>query len=163
MRINTHLIKEVSAMLHEMLGDEFDPETFWDTLDGETDITDMIDHLLRDRMDARAMAAAIKCESDALSLRRKRMEARGQAADKALLMILNATGEKKVVRPLATVSRRVGAVSVEITDEAALPSQLCKTVVTPDKGAIKAQLQAGELVPGAALTRGEDGVTVRVA
>ena len=163
MRINTHLIEQISALLRDVLGEEFDPETFWDTLDGETDIADMIDHLLRDRMAARALAEAIKSESDALSLRRKRMEARGQAADKALLMILNATGERKVVRPLATVSRRVGALSVEITDEAAVPSQLCKTVVTPDKGAIKAQLQAGEPVPGAALTRGEDGVTVRVA
>lgn len=163
MRINTHLIEQISAQLRDMLGEEFDPETFWDTLDGETDIAHMIDHLLRDRMEARALAQAIKSENDALSLRRKRMEAREQAADKALLLILEATGEKKVVRPLATVSRRLGALSVEITDEAAVPSQLCKTVVTPDKVAIKAQLQAGEIVPGAALVRGADSVSVRVA
>ena len=163
MRINTYLIEEVSAVLRDMIGEEFEPKTFWDTLDGETDALDMIDTLLRDRQEARALSVAIKAEGDALALRRKRMEARSSAAEKALLMILDATGERKVTRPLATVSRRTGVLAVEITDEASLPSQLCKTVVIPDRMAIKAQLQAGETVPGAALVRGEDGVTVRVA
>lgn len=162
MRINTHFIKEISAMLHEMLGDEFDPETFWDTLDGETDSADMIDRLLRDRAEARGFAEALKSECDTLARRRMRMEARSKAADRGLLMILEAAGLQKVVRPLATVSRRAGAFSVGITDASSVPSQLCKTVVTPDKMAIKAQLEAGETVPGAALVRGEDGVTVRV-
>ena len=64
-------------------------------------------------------------------------------------------------RPIATVSKRIDSLSVKITDEASVPSQLCKTVTTPDKAAIKAQLQAGESVPGAEMARGPDGVTVR--
>ena len=62
----------------------------------------------------------------------------------------------------ATISRRAGLPSVQITDEAAIPSQLCKTTVAPDKAAIKAQLLAGETVPGAQIVMGADGVTVRV-
>jgi hypothetical protein len=91
------------------------------------------------------------------------MEARAKAMDAALLSILDATGEKKVERPRATVFRRSGSLSVNITDEASIPSQLCKITTTPDKAAIKAQLQAGEAVPGAELARGSDGITVRVS
>ena len=62
---------------------------------------------------------------------------------------------------LGTVSRTTGRLSLQITDEASIPSQLTVTTVSPDKAAIKAQLEAGEAVPGAALVRGEDSVTVR--
>jgi hypothetical protein len=55
--------------------------------------------------------------------------------------------------------------SVRIDDDAAIPSQLLtvKTTTAPDKAAIKRQIEAGEHVPGAALVRGDDIVTVRVA
>jgi len=51
---------------------------------------------------------------------------------------------------------------VQITDEAAIPSQLCKTTVAPDRSAIKAQLLAGETVPGAMIVTGKDSLSVRV-
>ena len=79
-----------------------------------------------------------------------------------MFRVLDATGEKKVERPGATLSRRPGSLSVSIDDERLIPSQLTKTKVEPDKAAIKAQLQAGEDVPGASLQRGPDGITLRV-
>jgi len=53
--------------------------------------------------------------------------------------------------------------SVQIVNEDSVPTQLCKIVRSPDKTAIKKLLEAGEVVPGAQLQRGADGVTVRVA
>lgn len=161
-QLNIPLIKTVSEQLTDMLGEDFDPEAFWDSLDGETDAVDLIDRLLSGRQDAKALADAIKAQADQLSARRKRLEERAKAFDKTLLSILDATGQKKVERPQATVSRRTGSLSVLIRDEADIPSQLCKLTVSPDKTAIKKQLQEGEEVPGAELVRGDDGVTVRV-
>lgn len=164
LRADITLIERVSADLADMLGDDFDADAFWDTLDGETDVLDVADHLLNSMFDDEALADAIKAREADMKVRRDRIEARAKAKRRTLLTILDATGQKKMERPLATVSRRSGSMSVQITDEDAIPTQLktVKTVTSPDKAAIKAQIEAGEDVPGAALVRGEDGVTVRV-
>ncbi len=161
--INLPLIEQVSEELIEALGDEFDPEAFWDTLDGETDALDIMDRLIARSQDDAALVEAIKAEVAALAKRMQRIAARVVATRGVMLTVLDATGQKKVERPRATISRRDGSLSVQITDEASVPTQLCKTTVTPDKAAIKKQLTAGETVPGADLVRGPAGVTVRVA
>lgn len=155
------LIQLMAEEIRAALGDDFDADAFLDTLDGETDAAEIADRLLAELADAEAMAEAIRGQEADMKARRQRYDMRGEAFRRQLLNLLDAIGEKKIERPRATVSRRAGLPSVQITDEAAVPSQLCKTVVTPDKAAIKAQLMAGEAVPGAQIVTGEDGVTVR--
>lgn len=155
------LIQRIAADLRNMLGEDFDAGTFLDTLDGETDAADIADRLLAALADADAMAEAIKAQEADMKARRQRYEARADAFRRQLFLLLDAIGEKKLERPRATISRRAGLPSVQITDETAIPLQLCKTTVTPDKAAIKAQLLAGEAVPGAHIVMGDDGVTVR--
>lgn len=161
---NIPLISQISETLAEMLGDDFDAETFWDTLDGETDVLDIADRIIARMQDDAALSAASKSLADDLAARAKRLGERQVAHKAALLRLLDATGQKKLERPAATISKRVGSVSVRIVNEADIPSQLCtvKTVTTPDKTAIKKQIEGGEKVPGAELVRGDDTVTVRV-
>lgn len=159
---NIPLIEMVSAELTEMLGDDFDAETFWDTLDGETDAMDLIGKLICQREDAKAHEAASKAVAQDYAARAKRLADKSKAISKVLGDILDATGQRKVIHPLGTVSRTAGRVSLKITDETAIPSQLTITTVKPDNAAIKSQLESGEVVPGAELVKGEDGVTVRV-
>lgn len=156
------IIEAVSRQLVEMLGEDFDPDTFWDTLDGETDALDLIDHVLASMQDDAALADATKAQADELSARARRIKARADAKKASLKTILDATGQRKVERPRGTVSKLAGRLSVNITDETAVPSQLCKTTVSPDKTAIKKQIEAGEDVPGAELVRGDDTISVRV-
>lgn len=155
------LIQLMAEEIRAALGDDFDTEAFLDTLDGETDAAEIADRLLAELAEAEAMAEAIKAQEADMKARRQRFDMRGEAFRRQLLNLLDAVGEKKIERPRATVSRRAGLPSVQITDEAAIPSQLCKTTVAPDKTAIKAQLMAGETVPGAQIVVGDDGVTVR--
>lgn len=159
--MNTHaniqLIEAVAALLAPFRDDE---ETFLDTLDGETDVLDReIDAMQSDE----GLAEAIRAREADLRIRRERLEMRADAHKKALKLIMDATGLKKLERPLATVSIRAGSVSVSITCEADIPTQLMREKVTriPDKAAIKAQIEAGETVPGAELVRGDDSVMVR--
>ena len=154
-------IKRTAAEILDILVDDPDDQAFLDTLDGETDALDIADTLISRMMHADAMAEAIKAQEDALAARRKRYEARKDALRGIMLQLIDAMGVKKLERPAATISRRAGGTSCVITDEAQIPSQLCKAVTSPDKAAIKAQLMAGEVVPGAALVTGDDGVTVR--
>lgn len=161
-RPDISLIQAVSEELVAILGDDFDAETFWDSLDGETDAAEIMDRVLASMQDDEALAEAAKAQSAELAARASRISARAAAKRKTLGLILDATGQKKAERPRGTVSRLAGRLSVAITDEASIPSQLCKTTVTPDKAAIKKQLEAGETVPGAELVRGSDSVSVRV-
>lgn len=164
--MNTHanipLIEQVSAVLSEMLGEDFDAETFWDTLDGETDAMDIIGRLIRERGEAKAYEAAAGAMADEYAMRKKRMAERQKAIAKALGQVLDAAGQRKVTHPLGTVSRTSGRLSLRIMDEAEIPSQLTVTTTKPDNAAIKKAIEAGEAIPGAELVRGEDGVTVRV-
>ena len=162
MQFDPQTIRRWADEIRAELGDDFDPETFMDTLDGMTDAADIADRMIADMLAAEAMGEAIRGEIADLTARRDRYDARKDAFRRQLLSLLDATGEKKMERPRATISRRAGLPSVQIIDEAAIPSQLCKTTVAPDKAAIKAQLLAGEAVPGAQILMGADGVTVRV-
>ena len=162
MRIDPENIRRWADEVRAELGDDFDHQTFIDTLDGLTDVSDIADKLIADMLDADALADAMRAQIADLTARRDRFDRRQDAIRRVLLDLLNATGEKKLERPRATISRRAGVASVQIVDETSIPSQLCKTTVAPDKAAIKAQLLAGETVPGAQLVTGPDGLTVRV-
>lgn len=155
-------IRRTAAEILDLLEDDPTDQAFLDTLDGATDAMDVADVIISRALQASAMVTAIKAQENDLAARRKRYEAREEACRGLMLQLVDAIGVKKLERPAATISRRSGSVSCVITDETAVPSQLCKTVTTPDKAAIKAQLLAGETVPGAALVTGDDGVTVRV-
>ena len=162
-RIDPATIAAVAADLRNMLGDDFDDQTFWDSLDGETDAADILDRLIWMAQQDQHHIDAIKEHEAALKLRRQRMEARVDANKAAMLSVLDAAGVAKVQRPCATLTRRNGSPSVVITDEDAVPSQLCQFRKVPDKKAIKAQIDAGEAVPGAEINIGPDGVTMRTA
>lgn len=155
------LIARVSDDLRAILGDDLD-EAFFDTLDGETDAVEIAARLLAGALSADALVDAIVGEQRDLADRKKRIEARGSAYRGQLLAVIDAMGVKKLELPRGTISRRNGLQSLHIADETAIPSQLCKTTIAPDKAAIKAQLLAGENVPGAELLTGADGVTIRV-
>jgi hypothetical protein len=159
---NLNIIEQVSAILRDMLGDDFDAETFWDTLDGETDAMDVIGHLIRQRVEAKAHEIAAKEVAETYTARKQRMADKQKAINKALGQILDASGETKVTHTLGTVSRTKPRISAKVFDETVIPSQLTVTTVRPDLSAIKARLEAGEIVPGAELVAGEPGLTVRV-
>lgn len=162
MNINFPLIEAIAAELEPYREDE---QTYLDTLDGETDVLDILDGLLASRLDDEALAAAIKEQEADLRARRERVEMRGEAKRRLLGRVLSAMGQKSVERPRGTVSLRPGSVRVEIGADAEIPTQLCAPPKpgAPDKKAIKALLEAGEAIPGAQLVRGDDSISIRVA
>ena len=155
-------IAAVASLIRDLLGDDCDDATLADTLEGETDLMEVVDALLEADAEARALADAVKQREAELAERRRRIEARSAAARRGMLELLNASGLLKIERPAGTVSRLKGRARVQITDEDAVPTQLCRVVKHPDKGAIKKALEAGEDVPGAELVMGSDTVSVRV-
>ena len=158
---NLSLIEAIARELEPYRDDE---ELFTDTLDGETDFLDLLDTFLAGMQDDEALAVAIKAQETDLKTRRERIEMRATAKKRVLGQILHAAGMKKAERPRGTVSIRPGNLSVRIINEDDVPSQLMREKITraPDKAAIKAQIDAGEVVPGCDLERGADVISVRV-
>lgn len=157
---NIEAVRQIADTIRTMLGDDFDDQTFLDTLDGETDLMDMVGHLIQERVQAREYEVAAKAIAKTWADRAARHSAKVNAINKGLGKILDAIGEAKVAHPLGTVSRTKARQSMQITDQADIPTQLCKLV--PDTAQIKALLEAGEAVPGAELVWGEPSISVRV-
>jgi len=159
---NISMIEAIADELNAYRDD--DVEAFWDTLDGETDVLDFLDMAITSQQSDVALMAAIKEQEGALKIRRERIEMRANATKKVLGQLLHAAGMKSAERPAATVSVRPGNMSVTITDADDIPTQLTREKITrsPDKTAIKKQLDAGETVPGAELVRGSEIISVRV-
>jgi hypothetical protein len=161
MMIPVALIQDIALELAQYRDDE---DLFLDTLDGETDILDIVDALIEEVQQSAALANSIKDREAILKQRRERIESRAAAARDGLLKVLAAADLKKVERPSATVSRRAGSMSVAIVDETEIPTQLLveKITYSPDKKAIKAALDAGENIPGAILRRGNETIMLKV-
>ena len=153
-------IKRMSDEIRELTGD--DQDTFLDTLDGETDAMDILGKLVQERYEASIYEVATKDLAAAYTTRAKRLSARQDAISQTIGQLLDAMGEKKIMHPLATISRTKPRWSVRITDEADIPTQLMKITTKPDLAAIKKQMEQGEIVPGCDINPGNPSITVRV-
>lgn len=152
-------IGDMLAVYPELAEDE---QLRADMFDGETDLTPLMSRLVRIRQERLARAEGLNTYIGDLTSRRDR-EARGaDGIKKLMLTLMTATKLPKLVLAEATISLQNGRETVSITDIDALPQGTFSLERKPDKAAIKAQIDAGEDVPGAAVVHGDPILTVRV-
>ena len=159
MRIDSLLIQELSDQLAEYK-DELD--LFWDTLDGETDVLDIVGSILQEIVQAQADETACKVQADIYANRASIHKSRQDSLKDSLKTVLLLTDQNKIPHTFGTVSLREGTESVVIHNEKEIPSQLCKVTVTPDKAEIKKQLKAGVQIDGAELVTGPQTISIRM-
>lgn len=155
-----HTIEAIAAEVRELLGDDFDQQTFLDSVDGEVDAMDLLGHFITARVEAQELAKAMKAVAETYTARAKRYEQQAATYTTGMGKLLDALGEQKVPHQLGTVSRTKPRQHVVIEDDALIPTQLRKW--STDTAAVKKQLEAGEGVPGARLEYGAPGLTVRI-
>ena len=134
-----------------------------DMLEGETDLHTVLERLLGVEREANSLMGAVKARIDDLQARKARAERRKDAMRGLMLKLLQSAGLPKAALTEATISVTKGRDSVEIVNEAAVPKRFLKVVSSPDKTLIKAALDAGKKVNGAALKTGEPTLSVRAA
>lgn len=159
-RMTTEQIASIAETIRTIMGDDEDDALFFDTLEGETDVMEWAGRLVIADQEAKAMAEANKALAAMYAERKARFDRKSDACRAGLGRLLDAIGTKKLPLVHGTVTRTKPRQRAQIEDETAIPSQLCKRV--PDAAAVKAQLEAGESVPGARLVTGEPGIMVRV-
>ena len=147
--------------------DSYDDETFrqawFDTLSGmEEEFEGKAESIGAYIKQLTAEAAALKEEEDSLQKRRKAKEAKVRWLKQYLLESMQTIGRKTIDRPMALLSIRTNAESVQIADENEFITRcqlsghddyLRYKRPEIDKAVVKAALQSGQKIEGAALTR----------
>jgi hypothetical protein len=159
MRLDSLTLSEISMQLQDY---KDDLDVFWDTLDGETDVMDVVGFILQNIIETDANITAMDEIVKKYADRKSGLRSKRESLTKSLKSILLLTGQTKIPHAIATVSLRQGMESVVIRDEKQIPSQLCKVIIEPDRAEIKKQLKAGIEIDGAELTVGPQTISIRM-
>jgi hypothetical protein len=131
-------------------------------IESECDALERLRRILRAARWAEGQSKALKDIEAEMKGRRQRFDDKAETLRAIVKQAMQTLGLPKIEAPDLTASLTNTRPSVVIDDEAAIPSQLCKVVRTPDKTAIKSALEQGEVVPGASLSAPSQTLTVRV-
>lgn len=156
------LVSEIQHMLVSYPELAEDEELRLDTLEGETDFNRIMSRLVRARNEKLADAEGLGGYIESLSERKARQVRAADGVKALMLSLMSVADLPKLVLPEATISVTKPRTSVDVLDIDALPQGTFAIVRQPDKAAIKAMLEAGDDVPGAALKTSDASLTVRV-
>jgi hypothetical protein len=156
----SQLASQIAALKTAFPELEDDAELLDATLEGETDLYGIVTKLLELEADAKGMAEAIKSRRDALTARESRYKRQVEGFRSLIQRVMEATGQKKLTLPEATLSLTTRAPEPIVTDETLLPEECFKVVRTLDKATIKAWCSAGNIPSGVTMSNG--AVSLRI-
>jgi len=137
-----------------------DDDFLADVIEGETDAPEIMQRLVIERAEALAHAQAMEMLSESFSIISDKWTQRAENRRKLMGLVLDAVGLRKMVTAAGTVSVSPGRVSLALADDFSPPQGYARTRIEPDKAAIKAALEAGEVMQGASLVTGKPIVKV---
>lgn len=153
-------VKAVSDMLADAYGD--DEQLLLDTLEGQTDLYELVAKLLdgieRDEGDV----AALKTQMDDRKARKDRCDARIKARREAIAALMEAARVESLKLPEASVSWRLTAPKLAINDPQAVPDEFTAIKRVPDKALIDAAFTTdGDLPNWLSVDPAKPTITVR--
>jgi len=167
--VRAHIPKPVvhsyQQMKLKLLGTfpDLDDETLVDTLEGLTDLHEIIAEVIRSALVDEAMVGGLKQRLSDMKARLERLDAR---AKKKKALVLGAMGEaeiKKLSQPDFTASVRKGQGGVDIVCEDEIPEAYWLPQPPKlDRLELRAALKAGNVIPGANLKPSHPTLSVRV-
>lgn len=157
--------------LHEQMKVDFkalfpdaDEETILDTLEGETDLVELIVAVLESAEADKGMVAACEARIAELTERQGRFIKRADAKRHVVKLAMERSGRNKIEAPAFTVSLKAVPQSVIVTAQEQIPDaymvQPDPPAPRPDKKAILEALKAGTAIAGCTLSNG--GLTISV-
>lgn len=149
--------------LRRVLQDHDDPQLILDMIEGETDLGEACALVYEETLEDEILLAGLASKIEELQARKSRMERSVEQRRAVILMAMEKAGLGILKTPLGTMSVRQIPPKTIVTDEALVPARFWRPAdPTLDKRALKAALDAKEEVPGAMLSNGGIGLTVRV-
>jgi hypothetical protein len=142
---------------------DIDEKTLADTLEGLTDLQEILSAIVRSALTDEAMALGLRGRIKEMQQRAERLEDRAVLNKSTARDVMAETGVRKITAPDFTVSLRDGSPNVVVTEETAIPATYFKPQPAKlDRVALLSALKAGLQVPGAELSNGQPVLSVRV-
>lgn len=163
LRLNEELA--AALRLREMLGNdaETDPQLLLDTIEGETDLAEMVCVLHRETLTDQAMLDGTKAMIATLQERASGIEKRIETKRGIILMAMDRSGLGTIRGPLATFSLRDTKAKLVVDEESQIPARFFVPADPKlDREAVKVALEAGDDVPGAKLSNPGISLTIRM-
>lgn len=154
-------IQRALAILELCPGLDLDEQLKLSTLEGETELNEIVSALLAEIEDDESMIEGIKKQIEDRRERKTRLENRIEARKNAIVSLMDTATLTKLPLPEATVSIRTLQPRPKIVDEDAIPNAFKVPVLKPDKEAIDAAIERGETIPGVVMTNGGASLSVR--
>ena len=141
---------------------DIDEETLADTLEGITDLHEMIAAVIRSALVDEALQVGLKGRLEEMRRRISRLEVRSSKKRELALEAMNEVGLSKLTQPDFTASTRAGTPSLVVITEEAIPQDYWLPQAPKlDRQAVLADLKRGEVVAGAQLSNPKPVLTVR--
>lgn len=158
--------------LHEQMKVDFkalfpdaDEETILDTLEGETDLVELIVAVLESAEADKGMALACEVRVSEINERAERFQKRAEAKRRVVQMAMERSGRLKIEAPAFTVSLKVVPPSLILLNPEQVPEHFMvhpePPPAKPDRKAILAALKDGKQIPGCTLSNGGQTLAVR--
>jgi len=156
-------IRRALAILELCPDLDFDEQLKMSTLEGETELREIVSLLLAENEDDEGAIKQVKEQIDARRERIARFERRIDSRRNAIISLMDTAQVTKLPLPEATVSLRTLRGRPYVFDAEQLPDSFVKieTVRKPDREAIDAAFERGETVPGVTVTNGGSSLTIR--
>ena len=141
---------------------DLDERTLADTLEGLTDLHEILAAVIREVLFDEALCSGLKQRIDQMEERQHRLD--NQAAKRRQLVreVMVENDIKKLVDPEFTVSIRAGTASVVVVDEFAIPNKFWEPREPRlDKQRVWNELKGGADIPGVMLSNPEPVMSVR--
>lgn len=154
-------IARALSILELCPGLDFDEKLKLSTLEGETQLNEIVTALLNENENDEGVIEALKAQIEVRRDRKARFEHRIEARKQAIVSLMDAAALKKLPLPEATVSIRTLLPRPKVVDEEALPEAFTILVRKPDTEAIAAAVENGASIPGVVMSNGGASLTVR--
>lgn len=140
---------------------ELDEQLKLSTLEGETELVELVSILLAQNEDDEGVIAAVKEQIGVRKERIGRFERRVETRRNAILALMDCAMLTKLPLPEATVSVRNLGPRMKIVDEDQIPEAFKIPVMVPDRDAIEEAVTHGATIPGVIMTNGGASLTIR--
>lgn len=140
-----------------------DDSDFTTLVESECDVVERIRRMLRAARYEATQADALATLIAEMRERKVRRENKAERLRSIAAWAMQEAELRRIEAPDFTASLAAGRSPVSISDADALPESLCRIKREPDKLAIRAALEAGQVVPGATLGNPYPILNVRTA
>ena len=141
---------------------DLDEEILRDTLEGITDLHEMIGAVIRSALVDAALQSGLRTRLEEMRRRLTRLEERGAKKRQLALEAMSEVGLKKLEQPDFTASARSGSPGLVVVSEETIPADFWLPQPPKlDRQALLGELKRGTVVPGTQLSNPKPVLTVR--